>query len=141
MDEAEILCSRIAIMVQGRLWCIGQQQKLKNQYGKGYILTINFDPENKTQAHGLISRFLPSAQLLSSFKGTSQFQVLSESSSKMIVMSQLFETLEQVCAAAGIKDWSLSQIGLQMIFEQSCIKLIPDQHRNPNPDPKLSINQ
>ena len=40
MEECEVLCSRLAIMVAGRFECIGPAQHLKNKYGKGYTLTI-----------------------------------------------------------------------------------------------------
>lgn len=38
MEEAEALCSRIGIMVGGRLQCIGSNQHLKARFGTGYQL-------------------------------------------------------------------------------------------------------
>lgn len=38
MEEAEALCTRIGIMVGGRLRCIGSNQRLKARYGQGYQL-------------------------------------------------------------------------------------------------------
>merc|ERR1719276_660199 len=38
MEEAEALCSRIGIMVGGRLRCIGSNQRLKARFGDGYQL-------------------------------------------------------------------------------------------------------
>jgi len=40
MEEAESLCNRIAIQVNGRLKCIGPIQRIKNKYGRGYELEI-----------------------------------------------------------------------------------------------------
>ena len=40
MEEAEVLCSRIAIMTKNGLQCIGDQIHLKNKYGKGFLLSI-----------------------------------------------------------------------------------------------------
>lgn len=40
MEEAEALCSRIGIMVGGRLRCIGSNQHLKARFGKGYQLEV-----------------------------------------------------------------------------------------------------
>ncbi|KAH8266028.1 hypothetical protein KR038_000972, partial [Drosophila bunnanda] len=40
MDECETLCTRLTIMVDGVLKCIGSTQSLKNQYAKGLILKI-----------------------------------------------------------------------------------------------------
>jgi len=41
MEECEALCSRIGIMVDGGLRCLGSSQHLKNVYGQGYQLEIN----------------------------------------------------------------------------------------------------
>merc|ERR1719393_1022524 len=40
MEEAEALCSRIGIMVGGRLRCIGSNQHLKARFGQGYQLEL-----------------------------------------------------------------------------------------------------
>ena len=36
MEEAEALSTKLAIMVEGRVKCIGPVQGLKNKYGKGF---------------------------------------------------------------------------------------------------------
>lgn len=41
MEEADVLCNRIAIVNDGVLRCIGSQNRLKNLYGGGYHLFIN----------------------------------------------------------------------------------------------------
>jgi len=40
MDEAEQLCDKIAIMINGRFVVFGSPNYLKNQYGHGYTFTI-----------------------------------------------------------------------------------------------------
>ena len=40
MEEADALCSRIGIIVQGELRCIGSSQHLKDKFGSGYALEI-----------------------------------------------------------------------------------------------------
>jgi hypothetical protein len=40
MEEAEALCTRIGIMVGGRLRCIGSNQHLKARFGGGYQLEV-----------------------------------------------------------------------------------------------------
>lgn len=40
MDEAEQLCDKIAIMINGRFVVCGSPNYLKNQYGHGYTVTI-----------------------------------------------------------------------------------------------------
>jgi len=54
MEEAEALCSRIGIMVGGRLRCIGSNQHLKARFGGGYQLETRLQrPDNE-----LVSRFM-----------------------------------------------------------------------------------
>lgn len=35
MEEAQALCTRIGIMVNGQLQCLGSSQHLKNKFGSG----------------------------------------------------------------------------------------------------------
>jgi ATP-binding cassette subfamily A (ABC1) protein 1 len=43
MEEAEALCSRVGIMVGGRLRCLGTCQHLKNKFGQGLMLEIKLE--------------------------------------------------------------------------------------------------
>lgn len=40
MAECEALCTRVGIMVNGSLRCLGSPQQLKSTYGQGYTLKI-----------------------------------------------------------------------------------------------------
>lgn len=40
MEECEVLCNRLAIMVNGEFKCLGPVQHLKNKFSKGFFLTI-----------------------------------------------------------------------------------------------------
>ncbi|KAB1263378.1 ATP-binding cassette sub-family A member 3 [Camelus dromedarius] len=40
MEECDALCTRLAIMVQGKLMCLGSPQHLKNKFGNIYILKV-----------------------------------------------------------------------------------------------------
>lgn len=40
MEECENLCTRLAIMVDGKFKCMGSVQHLKTKFGDGYTLTI-----------------------------------------------------------------------------------------------------
>lgn len=45
MEECEILCDRIIILVRGEMFCIGNLKDLKKQYSRGYTVTfkIHYD--------------------------------------------------------------------------------------------------
>jgi ABC-type multidrug transport system ATPase subunit len=40
MEESEALCTRVGVMVMGRLRCIGGLQHLKSKYGSGYMVEL-----------------------------------------------------------------------------------------------------
>lgn len=50
MEEADVLCSRIAILSKGKLLCIGTQLHLKNKFGKGYSLSITVQQGKEIEA-------------------------------------------------------------------------------------------
>ena len=43
MEECEVLCSRIAIMVNGKFKCLGPTQHLKNRFGDGYMVSVSHE--------------------------------------------------------------------------------------------------
>jgi len=42
MEECEALCTRIGIMVGGKLKCLGSSQRLRTRYGRGYQIEITY---------------------------------------------------------------------------------------------------
>lgn len=46
MEESEALCSRLAIMVNGRFRCLGSIQHLKSKFGQGYSVIIKMKKEH-----------------------------------------------------------------------------------------------
>ena len=59
MDEAETLCKRMAIMVNGEFVCLGKAGEIKEKYGYGYEVEVRIKPlsekqfEKITQEHNL----------------------------------------------------------------------------------------
>eukprot|EP00884_Botryococcus_braunii_P019123 jgi/Botrbrau1/5895/Bobra.0366s0073.1 len=56
LDECEALCSRVGIMHQGRLKCLGSPTHLKELYGGGYVLEC--DAAADTAALNALTRFV-----------------------------------------------------------------------------------
>lgn len=44
MDEAELLCDEIAIMINGKFACFGSPNYLLHEYGRGYQFTVILNP-------------------------------------------------------------------------------------------------
>lgn len=54
MEEAEALCTRIGVMVNGRLCCIGSGQHLKHRFGNGYEVNIKTEAVSYSQCRELL---------------------------------------------------------------------------------------
>lgn len=66
MEECEALCSRLGIMVNGELQCLGGVQHLKSKFAQGYTLAVKLkshvsvDSEECSSLHEeIIKRFEP----------------------------------------------------------------------------------
>jgi len=48
MEECEALCTRLAIMVNGELRCLGGPQHLKSRFGQGYTIEVKIPANTET---------------------------------------------------------------------------------------------
>ena len=58
MEECEALCTRLAIMVNGRFKCIGSTQHLKSRFGEGYTVTLRVKGPNYERNALSVTRFM-----------------------------------------------------------------------------------
>lgn len=122
MEEADVLCSRIAIVNDGVLRCLGPQVVLKSLYGGGYHLFINCQKpnyhSNEDQAEiiesvkSFVSNVLPAAVILSEFNGNLIYQI----PLGCCKVSNIFSEFEQNKVRIGIADWGISQSSLEDVF-------------------------
>uniref|UniRef100_A0A8C3XVR1 ATP binding cassette subfamily A member 10 n=1 Tax=Chelydra serpentina TaxID=8475 RepID=A0A8C3XVR1_CHESE len=101
MKEAEALCDRVAIMVSGKLRCIGSIQYLKSKFGKGYLLEIKVkDPEQVDLIHAEITRIFPLAARQERYSSLMVYKIPMENVQSL---SQAFFNLE-----AGKREYQYS---------------------------------
>jgi ABC-type multidrug transport system ATPase subunit len=112
MEEADELCNRIGVFSNGSFKCLGTPLHLKNKFGEGYRLTINYREGAEQSAMGLVKSLLPAASPLTSFPGTVTFQIPRSG----VVISTVFHEMETHKDSAGILDWGLSQTSLEDVF-------------------------
>jgi len=112
MEEADVLSDRIGIMSRGELKVIGSNVHLKNKYGEGYSLKVNFDEHNESQVKDYISHIIPSAKLTEEMPGNLTYQISSQS----FVMSELLNNFIGANKNDLIKDWGISQTTLEDVF-------------------------
>ena len=55
MDEAETLCKRMAIMVNGEFVCLGKAGQIKEKYGYGYEIEIRIKPLSERKFEKIIN--------------------------------------------------------------------------------------
>uniref|UniRef100_A0A2R8ZSL3 ATP binding cassette subfamily A member 9 n=1 Tax=Pan paniscus TaxID=9597 RepID=A0A2R8ZSL3_PANPA len=114
MAEAEAVCDRVAIMVSGRLRCIGSIQHLKSKFGKDYLLEMKV--KNLAQMeplHAEILRLFPQAARQERFSSLMVYKLPVED---VRPLSQAFFKLEIVKQSFDLEEYSLSQSTLEQVF-------------------------
>jgi len=119
MEEAEVLCNKIAIIKDGGFVCLGTSSQLKQSYGEGYKILIQLQPNHQIQpVLAAVRTIAPGAQLLSTKHGHSQIQLGRDS-----ILSSITSLLETQKKNLGINTYSLSRNGLDEVF----LKIVEDR--------------
>ncbi|XP_018424540.1 PREDICTED: ATP-binding cassette sub-family A member 10-like [Nanorana parkeri] len=114
MEEAEAVCDRVAIMVSGKLRCIGSIQHLKSKYGKGYLLEIKLkDTQLVDVIHQEVLRLFPQAARQDRFSSLLVYKIPMDN---VRSLSQAFLQLENAKQAYDMEEYSFSQSTLEQVF-------------------------
>jgi len=92
--------------------CLGPSLYLKNNYGKGYSLHINYHPHAEAVALSFIEELLPEARLIENYAGSCTYQV----PNRNLKISELLEVLESKKDEFAIIDWGINQTSLEDVF-------------------------
>lgn len=114
MEECEALCSRIAIMVNGRFQCLGSIQHLKNRFGDGYVLSIRMPGHNPDMVPVMkyVFEHFPQAVLKEKHFNILHYQL----GVKENFLSKIFLSMENAKSLLNIEDYSVSQTTLDQVF-------------------------
>merc|ERR1719427_312663 len=111
MDEADALCNKIAIMVKGKLKCIGTTQHLKDKFGKGYVLEIKLkSAQQQSQVNDLVYELFGEIVSRETFGSRYVFNI---PQANIKSLSQVFRTLEDGKKSLNIEQYSFSQSTLE----------------------------
>ncbi|KAK1330895.1 LOW QUALITY PROTEIN: hypothetical protein QTO34_008837 [Cnephaeus nilssonii] len=114
MAEAEALCDRVAIMVAGRLRCIGSIQHLKSKFGKDYLLEMKVKTlAHMEPLHSEILRLFPQAARQERYSSLMVYKLPVED---VRPLAQAFFKLEKVKQSFDLEEYSLSQSTLEQVF-------------------------
>ncbi|KAG8548759.1 hypothetical protein GDO81_024294 [Engystomops pustulosus] len=114
MEEAEAVCDRVAIMVAGKLRCIGSIQQLKSKFGKDYLLEIKVqDSQKPEEIHREVIRLFPHAARQDRFSSLLVYKIPKED---VGTLSHAFFLLEEAKQAYNMEEYSFSQPTLEQVF-------------------------
>ncbi|XP_026531602.1 ATP-binding cassette sub-family A member 5-like [Notechis scutatus] len=117
MEEAEAVCDRVAILVSGKLRCIGTVQHLKTKFGKGYFLEMKLkevpDLQMKEQLQRAVLRIFPNGRPQESFRSILSYKIPKEDVHSLALS---FSKLEEAKHAFNIEEYSFSQATLEQVF-------------------------
>lgn len=114
MEECEALCSRIGIMVNGALACIGSLEHLKQKYGKGFHIELNTSESRVVDVREFIHTIFPSAEEQEEHAGRLKYIVPRHEAG--ISLADIFAKLEERKSALSIHDYAVSGGSLEQIF-------------------------
>lgn len=113
MQECQALCSRIGIMVNGHLQCLGSPQHLKTKYGDGYTLILKVASADVEAAKAFVARSFAGARLEEEHCGYLHFML---PIATMPPLSEAFGMFEGSKVTLGLEDYQISQTSLDEIF-------------------------
>lgn len=122
MEECEALCTRLAIMVNGTLKCIGSTQHLKSKFAKGYTLTIKVrktagDVDEEVRSldtkpiETFVAKHFPSAVIQEKHQELLTYYITDTS----LPWSTMFGIMEKGKKKLNIEDYSLGQSSLEQV--------------------------
>ncbi|XP_036896967.1 ATP-binding cassette sub-family A member 13 isoform X2 [Sturnira hondurensis] len=131
MEECEALCTRLAIMVDGRFRCLGSPQHLKHRFGDGYTVRVWGCQEGGPHAaiSACLQRHFPGAQ----FKGRHLNLLEYHVPKTRAGLAGLLRVLESSKAALSIERYSISQTSLEQVFINFATEQQPTPPATPNP--------
>ncbi|XP_012500397.1 PREDICTED: ATP-binding cassette sub-family A member 3-like [Propithecus coquereli] len=113
MEECDALCTRLAIMVQGKFMCLGSPQHLKNKFGNIYILKAKVKTEDKLEDFKtFITTIFPGSVLKHENQGILNYYIPRKDNS----WGKVFGILEKAKEQFDLEDYSISQITLEQVF-------------------------
>lgn len=112
MEECEALCSRIGILVHGRLKCIGSAQHLKTRFGTGFEFMLTCQDDSVEQVRSFVNEKFTGVTEIECYGGNIKYQL----GKQALALSSIFDLLEGNRKTLGITEYSIGQSTLEQIF-------------------------
>ncbi|XP_053570295.1 ATP-binding cassette sub-family A member 13-like [Bombina bombina] len=114
MEECEVLCTRLAIMDNGIIKCLGSPQHIKNRFGDGFSIKVWLKQESagKTAVSKFLKKHFPRIHLKEQWLGYLEYHLPQQEG----VLTKLFNVFETNKMLLQIENYSISQISLEQVF-------------------------
>ena len=114
MQEAEMLCDRLGIIVGGKLVCIGNPRELTAAYGNYLELTVHVPQSEVPRAEAFVHSLCANATCTYALAGTLRYEL----PTKEVNVRDVFSAMHDVNRTHGltILDWGLANATLEEVF-------------------------
>ncbi|OIT04890.1 PREDICTED: ABC transporter A family member 7-like [Nicotiana attenuata] len=112
MEEAEHLCDRLGIFVDGSLQCIGNPKELKARYGGSYVFTMTTSSDNEEEVEHMVRHLSPNANRIYHISGTQKFELPKQE----VRIADVFQAVEKAKSKFTVYAWGLADTTLEDVF-------------------------
>ncbi|EEF52145.1 abc transporter, putative [Ricinus communis] len=112
MEEAEALCDRLGVFVDGSFRCIGNAKELKARYGGSYLFTLTTSSDHEQQVVNMVQGLSPNAERTYHTSGTQKFEIPKHE----VRIADVFHAVEIAKTRFPIFAWGLSDTTLEDVF-------------------------
>nr|XP_048329625.1 ABC transporter A family member 7-like isoform X1 [Ziziphus jujuba var. spinosa] len=112
MEEAEVLCDRLGIFVDGNLQCIGNAKELKGRYGGSYVFTMTTSSSHEEDVQNLVKGLTENANKIYHLSGTQKFELPKHE----VRIADVFHAVEVAKSRFTVFAWGLADTTLEDVF-------------------------
>jgi ABC-type multidrug transport system ATPase subunit len=113
MEEAEILCDRLGIFVNGQLVCIGSPKEITSRHAGFLVFTITVAAGSADAAKQLVQGLSRSAVLTYELGGTLKYELPTSE----VTLSQVFSAMNAAKdRGLAVIDWGVANATLEEVF-------------------------
>ncbi|XP_027367022.1 ABC transporter A family member 7-like isoform X2 [Abrus precatorius] len=112
MEEAEVLCDRLGIFVDGNLQCIGNPKELKARYGGTYVFTMTTSVDHENDVENLVQQLSSNANKIYHISGTQKFELPKDE----VRIANVFRAVETAKKNFTVSAWGLADTTLEDVF-------------------------
>ncbi|MED6193388.1 Phospholipid-transporting ATPase abca7 [Stylosanthes scabra] len=112
MEEAEVLCDRLGIFVDGSLQCIGNPKELKARYGGTYVFTMTTTMDHEKDVETMVQQIYPAAKKVYHISGTQKFELPKQE----VRIASVFQAVETAKRNFTVSAWGLADTTLEDVF-------------------------